>query len=384
MIKSLIKRFFPQVYQLPPAYWTGQEVLQLPYVTPLQALSYTPVYRAVSLISNDVSRTPMTFESLELERLFEKPSQYQSKFDFMRSLTMQALLYGNAFALINRNRKGTPVELLPLSPEGVSLDLSTGSPIYRTHLYGQIPASDIIHIKASLVEGLWSPSPIGLCKTAVTIAYQQEASQLEIIKNGGNPKLAFVHPTQLNAAARQAIIDDYMKHHSGAVNAGKPMVLSENMRVERISSSVEDKGIADARKYSIEDISRIYGVPVTYLSSAAPNNYGSLEWLTRMYLDSCLQHWFSTWSSEIELKLGEAPIFDTDHIVRPSVAENFAALRTGVESGVISRNEARERLDYDPMEGLDEMIVAKNMGTGGGTTNIGNDTSGGVAIGDVA
>jgi hypothetical protein len=55
----------------------------------------------------------------------------------------------------------------------------------------------------------------------------------------------------------------------------------------------------------------------------------------------------------------------------------MAALRTGVEAGIITRNEARDRLDLEPLEGLDEIIVALNMGTGGGKSNIGDDTSSG-------
>jgi hypothetical protein len=67
---------------------------------------------------------------------------------------------------------------------------------------------------------------------------------------------------------------------------------------------------------------------------------------------------------------------------RPTLAETFAALRTGVESSIITRNEAREMLDFEGVDGGDEFIFAKNMGQGGGETNLGNDTSGGVAIGD--
>jgi hypothetical protein len=67
--------------------------------------------------------------------------------------------------------------------------------------------------------------------------------------------------------------------------------------------------------------------------------------------------------------------FDLDSLQRPSLAEQMASLRTGVEAGFITRNEAREWLDLEPLPGLDAPIVAKNMGTGGGTTNIGNDTS---------
>jgi hypothetical protein len=64
-------------------------------------------------------------------------------------------------------------------------------------------------------------------------------------------------------------------------------------------------------------------------------------------------------------------------ISRPSLAEQMAALRTGVESGVITRNEAREYLNLAPLDGLDDPIIAKNMGTGGGSTNLGSDTSAG-------
>jgi hypothetical protein len=83
------------------------------------------------------------------------------------------------------------------------------------------------------------------------------------------------------------------------------------------------------------------------------------------------------------LKLGESPMFDTDLITKPPIAELFAALRTGVEASIITRNEARALMNYDAVEGGDEFIVAKNMGQGGGQTNLGTDTSGGVAQGDI-
>jgi hypothetical protein len=57
----------------------------------------------------------------------------------------------------------------------------------------------------------------------------------------------------------------------------------------------------------------------------------------------------------------------------------MASLRTAVEAGFLTRNEARARLDLKPLAGLDEPIVALNMGTGGGKTNLGDDTSGGSA-----
>lgn len=365
-----------------PTSYFPQTYTATPFATPTNVLGYSPVYRAATLISNDVARTPAHFDNPELERIWRRPNRYQSGFDFIRSMTQQAVLYGNAFALINRRKNGTIYELMPLSIGSVSLEVTGPDPVYITQEYGRVQPENILHIKASLLEGIWASSPVNLCQTSLSIAVGQENATFDMVMNaGGVPKLAIISPTQLNIAARQAIQHEYLKNHSGSTNASKPIVLSENMKIEKISSMFETDAFTKAKSLSVADVSRIFGVPVSYLGENS-NTYGTMEWLSRMYLDGCLSHWFETWKAEFELKLGEAPVFDTDMIVRPSLAETFAALRTGVEAGIISRNEAREFFDYEEIDGLDEFIVAKNMGTGGGTTNIGSDTSGGTSQGD--
>jgi HK97 family phage portal protein len=348
----------------------------MPSVTPGTALYYTPVYRACSLIANDVARTPLAVADSTLGTLLEQPNRWQSGYEFRRSMTLQALLYGNAFALINRTRGGQLLELLPLAVDAVTLDLTKAEPVYRTSAYGEVPIGSMLHVRAIGLDGLWGESPVRLCKTSLQVMAAQETSQLNVMQNAGNPKIAIVHPGPLSAAARQAITEDYLSKHAGSENTGKPLVLAEGMRVERISSTLDDSGISAARRYSVEDVSRIYGVPTSYLSEHSTSAYGSMEWLTRMYLDACLSHWFAAWTAELGAKFGARDAkFDTDGISKPSLAEQMAALRTGVESGVITRNEAREMLNLEPLPGLDEPVLALNMGAGGGSTNLGNDTS---------
>lgn len=356
---------------------TSFDVAGMPTVTPSTALAYTPVYRAASLIANDIARVPFTASNDIVARLLTQPNRWQNGFEFRRSLTMQALLYGNAFAVINRTVGGDLLELLPLGLESVSLDLTKAEPVYKTSMYGEVPMSSMLHIRAAGLDGLWGESPVRLCRTSLQVLAAQEHAQLEVMKNAGNPKLAFVHPGPLSEAARQSISEKFLQHHAGAENAGRPLVLAEGMRVERISSTLDDAGISAARRYSVEDVSRIYGVPTSYLSEHSANAYGSMEWLSRMYVDACLSHWFAAWSAEVVAKLLPfgSLTFDSDMIARPSLAEQMAALRTGVESGVITRNEARDWLDLEPLDGLDDPIIAKNMGTGGGSTNLGSDTS---------
>lgn len=372
---GLLRRMFVQPWSA--TFLPGEE-LDIPVVTPLNALRYTPIYRAITLIAGDIARLPCEITDSRSDSLWANPSPYMSAFEFRRSMTLQTLLWGNAFAVINRTRGGEFLELMPLDPDGVSMDLAGPTPIYKTRMYGDIMPENMLHIRAPGLSGLWGESPIRLCTTSITTLAAQEQTALNNFRNGGSPRLALIHPGMANDGMRQKIAEEFKKRHGGSRNAGEPIVLGDNMKLERISSTLEDAGLEAARKYSIEDVSRIYGVPSLYLGMAASGNaYGSLEWAGRMYVDACLQAWLACWRSEWLAKT--APFarmnFDLDALLRPGMAEHMAALRTGVEAGFLTRNEARAQLDLEPLSGLDEPTLALNVGTGGGSTNIGTDTS---------
>jgi HK97 family phage portal protein len=353
----------------------------IPFIGPTTALRWTPVYRAVTLIAGDVARIEVEISARGAASLIASPSTIMPAFEFRRAMTMQVLLYGNAFAAINRTRGGELLELIMLDPGSVSLDVNGPRPFYKTQAYGDLQLEDMFHLRAPGLSGLWGESPVNLCRTSLEVLAAQEEMAKVAYSNAGNPKIAITGPQKFVPEQAQKIEQYYMDRHSGSANAGRPMVLLEGMKVERISSTLDDTGLESARKYSIGDVSRIFGVPSSYLSEDVGSSYGTMEWLSRMYAQA-LEPWCAAWSSEIIAKLGGAGTtvrWDTDDLVRPGLAETMAALRTAVEAGFMTRNEAREELDMEPLPGLDDPIVAKNMGTGGGTTNIGTDTSAGSA-----
>jgi HK97 family phage portal protein len=375
MLKRLLNWMFVAPYSATYMPTVGGAV---PFVTPLTALRYSPVYRAVTLIASDIARTECKVSDGAADMLWRSPNATLTAFEFRRGLLMQALLWGNGFALINRTLGGELLELIPLDPDAVTLDASGPSIVYKTAAFGDVPYASMLHLRAPGYNGLWGESPIKLCNTSVTLIAAQEQMALEAYRNAGNPKIALIHPQGLSQEARQRIVTDYKANHAGSENTGKPLVLAEGMRIERISSTLDDTGLTAARSYSIGDVSRIYGVPASYLSDDIGSSYGSMEWLSRMYVDACLSHWMAALRAEILAKLAtpfDSMTWDTDSLVRPGIAEQMAALRTGVEAGFLTRNEARARLDLPPIDGLDEPTLALNMGTGGGATNIGTDTS---------
>jgi HK97 family phage portal protein len=371
IIRSLFRRNYSTTL-------LGGEMSAVPNVGPLTALRYTPVYRAVTLIAGDIARLNCTLSEPTADVLWRQPSVWWGAFEFRRALMMNALLYGNGFALINRTKGGELLELLLLDNDNVSLDTQSGVPTYSVRGFLGVPATDILHVRAPSTNGLWGESPINLCRTSIQILASQEQMALTSYRNAGNPKIALVHKAKIDEALMQKIENYYMKRHGGAENAGKPVVLGDDVRIERISSTLDDTGLEAARKYSIADVSRLYGVPASYLSEDVGSSYGTMEWLSRMYVDGCLAAWMAAVESELKAKLMNpyaSVSWDTDALIRPGVAEQMAALRTGVEGGFLTRNEARAKLDLKPLEGLDAPTLALNVGTGGGASNLGSDTS---------
>lgn len=381
MLKQIAQRVFPSWFNqgaFPFPSYDGSGSIGTVYVDPLNAFRLTPVYRAVTLIASDIARLHSEIDDPGADSLWQNPSPWMSAFEFRRTMLLNALLYGNSFAIINRTVGGELIEFIPMMNGEITLDMTSGAPVYRSTRYGTLPQDSVLHVRAAGYSGVWGESPINICRTSVSLLATQERMALSQYGNAGNPKIAIIHPMKLSPEAMQRIERDYVSRHSGSENAGRPLVMAEGVKIERISSTIDDTGLESARKYSIADVCRIYGVPASYLSESVGAAYGNMEWLSRMYVDSCLRQWMSAVEGEVLRKTaqsGSSMYWDTDDLIRPGMAEQMASLRTAVEAGVMTRNEARDVLQLDPLPGLDEPIVAKNMGTGGGTTNLGTDTS---------
>ncbi len=343
------------------------------------ALRIAACYRAVNLISGDFARLPVEVDgsSIAAYLLTDDPSRWHTQYEFRKAMMVQALLYGNAFAYIARDGRGAPAELQLLGAGSVTLETSRDEVYYRHVDLGAMRIEDVFHLKALSTDGMWGKSPIATAIDSFSLGVNLSSTANAVFANAGVPKIAIVHPGQLSPEAQQRIANSYAERHAGATNAGRPLVLTEGMKVETIGGSLEDSVFVQASQFSVDEIARIFGIPSAYLNQASGGISG-IEPLMRTYVDGCLSHWATQYGQEYRRKvMGQigSVTWDFDLVLRPSLAETMAALRTGVEASVITRNEARAWLDLEPLEGGDELILAKNMGTGGGSSNLGDDTS---------
>ncbi len=343
-------------------------------VTEETAWQLVPVYRAITMIANDLGRMPLTVSSMTAagssaimssaaDLLMLDANRYMGGFEFRRTITSQCLRYGNAFAQIVRSGRGELLELVPLLPAHVSMHVKQNTVTYRHSELGELQADEVLHLRAPGADGLWGESPIRLAREALGLQRAMDKTAGALYRNAGVPKLAFVHPGALSGAAQQSIVDSYMAKHAGADNAGRPLVLGEGMRVERINQTLEDQMFAASRDFGVQEVSRLFGVPVVYLSEHSRSTFASITELTRSYWDGCLAHWCAAWADEVRRKMlapGQKLVWDTRDLLKGSFSDQVSALRSAVEVGLLTQNEARERLGLNPVAGGDQVLRPAN------------------------
>jgi HK97 family phage portal protein len=342
------------------------------------ATQLVPVYRAVSLISTDIAKLPVgvavresdgdmaPVDSVVSDLIGLDANRWMSGFELRRTMTSQVLRWGNAFAQIVRNGRGEVMELMPMLPGDVQMHTDSTGVWYTHHTAGRLEVEDILHLKAPGRDGLWGESPVRQAREALGLMRAMEKTGGRLYAQAGVPKLALIHPGAISPAAQQGILDSYQAKHAGPENAGKPLVLAEGMRVERLNQSLEDQMWQQAREFSIQEVSRLFGVPVVYLSDHSRSTFASITELTRSYWDACLSHWCAIWADEIRRKLlapGQMLTWDTRDLLKGSFQDQVASLRSAVEAGLLTRNEARQRLGMATLPGLDDPLTPANTMT---------------------
>jgi HK97 family phage portal protein len=249
-------------------------------VTPDTAMRASAVYGCVALIAGAITSLPLPIlrrvngDSPEPADhpywwlLNERPHPTMSASAFWEYITASMLLRGDGFAEILRpNRYTNEVKgLLPWHPARVEVEQYDGEVVYLvTPSSGQrrvVAAADMLHFPTLGFDGLRSPSPISLAgRTAVGIALAADEHSKSFFDNKARPDIVLSTEKKLDAEQIKLLRDAWMSAYGGASRSGMPAVIGGGMTLEPITVSGDDAQLLESRKFQVEEICRIFGVP---------------------------------------------------------------------------------------------------------------------------
>ena len=282
------------------------------------ALRNSTFFRAVNLIAMSIGMLPIHLmrnkangdtEEAKDHPLFgvlkRKPNDYQTPLEFKSQMQMNALLDGNAYALIVRGFRGKILSLIPLRRGTVTPLLSESFQLtfrYNPRNGGEkiLAASDVFHFRSPVtVDGLRGVSLLDIAAQAIGIAAQAEHAAGRLFRQGVMAGGGLKTPNKLSDVAYDRLRESLEERYASADNAQKWMILEEGLEVSTLAASAKDSQHLETRQRQSEELLRFTGVPRP-LAMLDDTTWGTgTEVLGQFFVTYCLLGWFVAWEQAI-------------------------------------------------------------------------------------
>jgi HK97 family phage portal protein len=348
------------------------------------AESLSAVVACVSLISDSLASLPASLlvdteagqqpapQTSPAWRVLQRPNAYQSWPAWMAWNAASILLRGNSLSKIEVDARGAVSGLVPVnwswclpsvigsvggSPR-LAYDIVQRSPESDAlGLSGRLLDVDVLHVRARSDAGLIGRSV--LSRAAAPVREGLEISQLATStwRNGMRPSGVVTAPAYLTPEQRKQK-DNWIADYSSAINAGRIPLLEGGWKFEAMALSSVDQEFLASRRFSVEDVCRLFNVPAPLIQLPERSVPADLSQYSTLLVQQCLRPMCELIEDEFDhaiLPPGMHLELDTDGLERGSFSATVSALAALKQSGCLSANDVRQALGWSPVPGGDAL-----------------------------
>lgn len=369
----------------------------LPIVNESTALGVSAINACVKLLAGSVSVLPMNIYSMDFNTGAKQQVYNQDLWWILNEqfhpqwaasagwdhLMRSRLYHGDAYLIIERNGAGMVTGLRPISRSRmITYEMEN-----RRLVYGVLPEArsmdsqvyyydqdDIIHVPGDGFDGIQSPSVLQFeLRGAAAAALAAQDWSGRFFANGLMPGFALEFPEQPTAEAVEDLRQRIQDNYGGVRNVGKPLLLFGGAKANELSVTPDDAQLLESRKFQVEEIARIYGVPPFMIGQTEKTtSWGSgVEAMGSGFVRYTLRKHLHAITNEFNRKLFTRGNlfceFDTSDLERPSFKDFTESLRAGLgragERPIFTQNEARARFNLPPVDGGDDATAMSGAAT---------------------
>ena len=235
-----------------------------------------------------------------------------------------------------------------------------------------VSANDMLHFKGLSADGIFGLPPVSAAMYSMKILDKASSTIVSFYKNRAMSPMALESTIGTAAAAKSLVeqTDEFNKKYGGNLNSGKTVTLPPNTKLTPLAISYADAQLVETMKFSKDEIFTLYGIP-SFMTEAASDKQASIEEQTLSFKSFTIAPIVHSLSEELEYKLlsrkellDDVHIeFDMDVLVASDLATRANAYKTLVMSGILTPNQAIERMGEEPVdnEWLDKHFVQAQM-----------------------
>ena len=317
-------------------------------------------------------------ETSAAARLFRNPNIYETWSQFILNMVAMMQFDGEAFALAIRNNKNEIVSLIRqpsntvqpyIDPESGALFYGIGDDGFVSSGIGaanaMVPGRDVLHLRAHCPRHpMIGESPVKAAAMAAGINVALSNSQQTFFKQMSRPSGVISTDVFLNREQLTTLREAW-KAQSQGISQGEIPILSGGMKFNAMGISSQDAQLIEAQRMSIEEIARVFGVPLPVIGDLTNSTLTNVEQMVSMWLSISLGALIENIESSLEKLLAFGPadsvVFDVGQLLRTDFAGRVEGLTKGVQGGLYTPNEARARENLPPVEHGDDAYMQQQM-----------------------
>ena len=336
------------------------------------AMSQSPFFAAVNLISSGVAQ--MSWET-KSRGDNEVPDNFYTKhlFDYtnvsqfmtVKNLIKDAIIYGNGFCYIHRDKKGNPqsIEYLPNGECSIIYNQATRVLLYQVPRISNklVEPINIIHVVLHSNNGINGRSLLSFADNTIKLNAYADKSANEYFSNGMRVLgILSTDSPRLTKDQRESIRNAWNESQAGG--GSSIAVLEAGMKYSPISSNSKDAQLLETRLFNVQECARWFNMSPVLLGHLSKTSYNSLEQAQLQFVLNTLSPYITLLEEELNRKLINASDKDKfyidvkeEDIIKSDKQSQVSYLTTLCEKGILTVNEVRQQLGYSPVEGGDEL-----------------------------
>jgi HK97 family phage portal protein len=352
------------------------------------ALAFSGVYSCVMTIADDVSKVPIMAREIDTNgiaawrpdhwasRLFKRPNPFQTRLQFVQQYTIVKLLAGNVYVVFLRDLSNRPVSMFILDPRTVAPFVTwEGEVYYQVNSAGAnsnalaqldpdlplLAATDVLHDRmATVFHPLIGVSPLFAAGASASAGFSIIQNSKSFFQNMSRASGVLTAPGKISKETAERMAEKWKANFTSG-NIGQVAVLGDGLKWEALTMTAADAQLIDILRWTIEDVARVFRVPLFMLGDLSKVSYKNSEQLARTYYQSTLQWHYESIEIAFDKFFDFGPSmymeFDLDTLFRTEIDTRFQAYQVAINAGINSVNEIRAKENYPPVKGGDEPRV---------------------------
>lgn len=330
------------------------------------------VNRGVNMIVNDAAEinskigTQLPVQSIvkgikrsRVELLLNKePNPFQDISSFRRNLLIDYIIDGNIFIYYD----GVHLYHLPASKMTIHASESTYVEKFTYNEKVDFSTREVIHIKDNSFYSIYrGVSRLKPALRTMVLMRRMRDFQDNFFKNGAVPGLVLKSPNTLSEKIKERMIQSWSARYRPDAGGRRPLILDGGIEIDKVSNvNFKELDFQQAIEENEKIILKALGIPPILLDSG---NNANLRPNMRLYYLETILPIVRQINYALERFFGFEIVEDATNIpaLQPELRDQSQYYSALVNTGIISPNEAREALNFDPVEGYDDLRVPANI-----------------------